>query len=295
MSQFQSLLEPSFLRRLDALRLTPLRPVSGGVSGSRRSLRQGASVEFADYREYVSGDDLRSVDWNAYGRLEKLFLKLFIDDEDLGLHLLLDTSGSMAFGLPVTKSLYAKKLAAALGYVALTHGDRVSVCALQEPPAAPAASLRGLGGIGPLFSHLNSLPSEGETRVGRGLMHYAARSHTPGIAVIMSDFYDDAWVTGVKALASHRFQIVLIHLVAPEEVSPAMAGELRLRDAETGEANEFSLSPALIDAYQDRFQAFCAGLETAARRYDLSYLRLATDVSLSDALKRMSESGGFLH
>lgn len=282
------------MRRLDALRLQSHRPVRGSAGGIRRSARRGASVEFADYREYVPGDDLRSVDWNAYGRLEKLYLKQFIDDQDLSVHLLIDISGSMAFGVPQTKLQYAAKLAAALGYIALAGGDRVTVSALQEPAAAPVSGLRGPGGIGPLFSYLALLTPGGDAGLRVALTRYVARATLPGIAIVLSDFYDDAWASGVKALAARGFQIVLAHVLAPEEINPALAGEMRLQDAETNDMMDCSVSPALLETYHEQFVLFCAAIEQDARRYNFTYFRFATDLTLFDAVRHLSGIGGFL-
>src|ERR1700710_1856689 len=128
----QTLLDPAFLKKLEALSLVSKRVFSGQTKGERRSTKRGSSVEFADFREYALGDDLRSVDWKAYGRLEKLFLKLFVEEEDLSLPLLIDTSGSMEFGTPLSKADYARRIAAALGYIALSEYDRVSVTGFSE-------------------------------------------------------------------------------------------------------------------------------------------------------------------
>ena len=294
MSSFPPLLEPSFLRKLDTLRLVPRRAATGQASGNRRSVRRGASVEFADYREYVPGDDLRSVDWNAYGRLEKLYVKLFVDEQDLALHLLIDTSMSMRFGAPATKFLYARQMAAALGYIALARGDRVSAAGLSAVPGTVLNSLRGQPGIAMLFAHLQRLTEGGADQLSRSLTRYAAQSRSPGIAVVFSDFYDDGWFQGLQALRARRFQIVLCHILTPDETSPAIAGEVRLVDAETGEAREVSVSPVLIEQYHHAFNAYCARLEDAAKRYDMTYVRISTSQPLLDAIQRLTGVAGIL-
>jgi len=290
----EPLLEPRFLRRLDALRLVSRRPAASLMSGSRRSARRGASTEFADFREYVPGDDLRAVDWNAYGRLEKLFLKLFVDEEDLALHLLLDLSGSMAFGAPIAKSLYAKKLAAALGYVALARADRVSASSLSGVLPGPQPFLRGMQGVGALFQSLQSMPVQGEADFARALGRYAGQAKTPGTAVVFSDFYDDGWAMGLQALRARRFSVVLVHILTPFEMRPETVGTVRLTDAESGLSQEATLSADALDDYQERLLAFLASLEASARRCDMDYVRLETDLPLEHALRRLSGPGGIL-
>ncbi len=294
MSVPEPLLEPSFLRRLDALRLIARRPVASLANGSRRSARRGTSTEFADFREYVPGDDLRAVDWNAYGRLEKLFLKLFVDEEDLALHLLLDLSGSMAFGTPITKALYAKKLAAVLGYVALARADRVSASNLGGAMAGPPPFLRGMQGVGALFQSLQSMLVQGEADAARALGRYASQARTPGTAIVFSDFYDENWAQGLQALRARRFSVVLVQILTPLEMRPQTVGNVRLTDAETGLSEEATLSPQALEQYQDRLRLFLASLEASARRYDMDYVRLETDLSLEQAVRQLSGAGGIL-
>lgn len=287
------LLDPPLLRRLDTLRLAARRPVTGQAGGTRRSLRRGASVEFADFREYAPGDDLRSVDWKAYGRLEKLYLKLFVDEEDLGLHLLVDTSASMAFGHP-SKLLFAQRLAAALGYIALSRADHVAVAALGAGSSVPLSGLRGRAGLAPLLTHLGRLGAAGSGHPTSALARYAASARGGGIAVVLSDFYDDGWAAGLRALRARRFQVVLAHILSPEEAHPEMAGEVRLRDSESGDAQEVSLSPSLLAAYGERLQSFCDGWQLMARRHDMTYVRLETSEPLLEAVRRFSGPGGIL-
>ncbi len=294
MSVAEPLLEPSFLRRLDSLRLVSRRSASSLASGSRRSARRGTSTEFADFREYVPGDDLRAVDWNAYGRLEKLFLKLFVDEEDLALHLLMDLSGSMAFGSPLPKALYAKQLAAALGYVALARADRVSASNISGQRGGPQPFLRGMPEVAALFQSLQAMPVQGEADFARALGRYASQAKTPGTAVVFSDFYDEGWTQGLQALHARRFSVVLVHILTPSEMRPEIAGNVRLTDAETGLSQEAVLSAAALEQYQGRLLAFLAALETSARHYDMDYLRLETDVPLEQAIRRLSGPGGLL-
>jgi len=289
-----SLLSPSFLQKLERLSFVARRQFSGQLQGERRSPRKGASVEFADFREYTPGDDLRYVDWKAFGRLERLFLKLFVEEEDLSIHLLIDTSKSMDYGSPMTKAEYARRLAAALGFIGLTEYDRITVAAFSNELIANMAPLRGKSGIQPLFKYLENLPSGGGTDFAATLRRYAEQRRTPGIAIVLSDFYADGVAEGLKALAGRRFQVVLLHIVAPEEADPELMGDLRLVDSETGQTKEVTLSPYVLAQYKERFRAFCADLESLARRYGMDYARMTTAIPFEDVLFRYLRRGGLL-
>ena len=277
-------LDPRFVRTLEGLSVVSKRVFAGQTQGNRRSFRRGSSVEFADFREYALGDDLRYVDWKAYGRLEKLFLKLFIEEEDLSVHLLLDTSRSMSFGGPPSKLLYAQRVAAALGYIALSDQDRVSLAGFSSTLGQIMPPARGRPGVAPLLRFLGRQTADGGTRLGDALTRYAASAKNNGIAVVLSDFFDDSYVPGLKALLARRFQIVLIHVLDPAEVSPALSGDLRMVDAETGQSRDVSVSPYLIGQYQQRLADFCDGLRTLANRYGMDYVRAVTDVPFEDVI-----------
>jgi uncharacterized protein (DUF58 family) len=290
-----TLLDPRFLRKLEALSLASKRIQAGRTQGARRSPKRGSSVEFADFREYALGDDLRSVDWKAYGRLEKLFLKLFVEEEDLSLHLLLDTSRSMEFGMPMCKADYARRIAAALGYIALSEYDRVSVTGFSTKLGEAMPPLRGRPGVAPFFRFLqNHTQTGGETKFGEALTRYAAQVHNPGIAVVMSDFFDTSYLVGLKALLARRFQIVLIHILDEEEVNPTLGGDLRLVDSESGETREVSVSPYMLSQYQAQLANFCDDLKSMARRYGMDYVRAVTDVPFEDIILKLLRSGGIV-
>src|ERR1051326_8121871 len=151
-----AILDAAFLKKLERLSLVTKRPFAGQMKGEKRSVKRGSSIEFADYREYALGDDLRYVDWNTVARLDKMFLKLFVEEEDLYLALLLDTSQSMDFGDP-KKLHYAIRLAAALGYIGLSNYDRVSVQTYSAALGNPLPTQRGWGGVLPFFHYLERI------------------------------------------------------------------------------------------------------------------------------------------
>lgn len=289
-----NLLSSDFLQKLERLSFVSRRTFAGQTQGERRSAKKGASVEFADFREYAPGDDLRYVDWKAFGRLERLFLKLFVEEEDLSIHLLIDTSKSMDFGQPITKIDYARRVAAALGFIGLAEYDRITVAAFAEGLSANRAPLRGKSAIPVLFRHLESLSPAGGTDFGATLRRYAEQRRTPGIAIVLSDFFSEGVTDGLKALAGRRYQVALLHIVAPEEAEPELAGDLKLVDSESGLAREVTLSPYVISQYKERFKGFCDELDSLAHRYGMDYIRMITSVPFEDVVFRYLRAGGLL-
>ena len=271
-----------FLAQLERLALLSRRVFRGRVRGERRSPRRGHSVEFCDYRAYGVGDDLRYVDWNIYGRLDRLHVKLFVDEEDLCLHLLLDASASMDFGAP-TKLEYGARLAAALGFVGLVGMERVGVGVLRERVVEGWSPTRGRNQVVNLFEFLGRVGPAGGTSLNDGLGNYAMRAREPGLAVVVSDLMDPAgFETGVRALLERRFDVHLVHVLAPEEMDPELAGDLRLVDAETGETRELSVDGEALRTYRERLRQFLERVETFSRTQEIGYHRVTTDTPVEE-------------
>ena len=271
-----------FLAQLERLSLLSRRVFRGRVRGERRSPRRGHSVEFCDYRAYGVGDDLRYVDWNIYGRLDRLHVKLFVDEQDLCLHLLLDASASMDFGAP-TKLEYGARLAAALGFIGLVSMERVGVGVLRERVAEGWPPTRGRNQVMNLFDFLGRVRPAGGTTLNDGLQNYARRAREPGLAVLISDLLDPGgFEAGVRALLEHRFDVHLIHVLAPEEMNPELAGDLRLVDSETGEVRELSVDGDAIRAYRERLRQFLERVEAFSRTHELGYHRVTVDTSVEE-------------
>jgi uncharacterized protein (DUF58 family) len=289
----QVILDPPFLKKLERLSLIAKRPFAGQMKGEKRSVKRGTSVEFADYREYMPGDDLRYVDWNTAARLEKLFVKLFIEEEDLYLALLIDTSRSMDFGRP-KKLHFAARVAAALGYIGLANYDRVSVSAFASGLREALRTQRGRGGVLPFFAYLNRLQADGTTSLAAAMKAFAAQAKYRGVAVVLSDFLDPRWPDGLKSLLARGFQVALIHTLDEEELNPTLVGDLRIIDSETGEGKEMSVNPALLARYQATLKGFCAEIETFAHRYGLDYLRTSTAVPFEDLILKYLREGGLV-
>ena len=275
-----------FLTQLERLALASRRTFRGRVKGERKSPHRGSSVEFVDYRPYGVGDDLRYVDWNIFGRLDRLYLKLFVDEEDLCLHLLLDASASMDYGEP-TKLQYGARLAAALGFVALVNHERVGVGILRERVTEGWSSARGRAQVLPLLGFLAKLRAGGATGLSDGLASYARTSRDPGLAVLISDLLDPGgYEAGLRALQERRFDVHVIHLLSPEEMNPSFTGDLRLKDSETGETRELTFDGEASRNYRRRLHAFLDGAEAFCRSREISYHRVTTDIPLDGFVLR---------
>jgi uncharacterized protein (DUF58 family) len=273
----EDLLSPEFLGQLERLALMSRRAFRGRVKGERKSPRKGMSVEFSDYRPYGVGDDIRYVDWNVYGRLDRLYLKLFVDEEDLCLHLLLDASSSMDYGSP-SKLRHAARLAMALAYVGLVNLERVGVGVVREGMAEGWSPARGRGQALPLMDFLGRVRPSGRTALSEGLASYALRSHEAGLAVVISDLMDpQGCERGLKALLERRFDVHVIHVLAPDEMNPSFSGDLRLVDAETGELRDLTLDAEAARTYRQRLREFLDRAEQFCRTREIAYYRVVTD------------------
>jgi uncharacterized protein (DUF58 family) len=271
-----------FLAQLERLSLASRRTFRGHVKGERRSPRKGHSVEFCDYRAYGVGDDLRYVDWNIYSRLDRLHVKLFVDEEDLCLHVLLDASRSMDFGTP-TKLEYAVRLAAALGFVGLVNLERVGVGVLRERTTEGWPPTRGRNQFPALLGFLQDVRPAGGTSLTAALSGYAMRAREPGLAVIISDLLDPAgYESGLRALLEHRFDVHVIHVLGAEEMNPALAGDVRMEDSETGEVRELTLDGEAIREYRQRLHQYLDRVEGFCRSQEVGYRRVTTDSPLEE-------------
>lgn len=274
--------DEGFLRQLERLGVLMKQPVRGGLKGGRRSVKRGQSVEFADYRDYALGDDLRQLDWNVFARLERLFVKLFVEEEDVTITFLVDASPSMAFGRP-QKLLFAKRAAAALGYIALSGEDRVVVAALAGRLARRQAGLRGSGRVFRLLANLSAIePAEGPTDLLASARHAAAMLRGRGVVVLISDLLDPAADRVIRELAAAGSELIVLHTLSPEELDPALEGDLRLVDSESGDGVDVTVDLGTLDAYRARLAAWQEGLAELARRRRASYVPLSTDVPLAD-------------
>ncbi len=272
------LLDPAFVNRLEQLDLVSRKIFTGKMKGDRKSKRKGESVEFADYRNYVVGDDLRFLDWNIYGRLDRLFLKLFLAEEDLPVTVLLDVSKSMDWGEP-NKALYAKRVAAALAYVGLVNYDRVSVCAYSDRIVGELSGIRGRRLMHQIIAFLLDLKPGGPSNMAAACRQFAIRHKPRGILVVLSDFFDKGgFEGGLRYLVRRSLDVHALQLLSSDEIEPSLAGDLRLVDVEDADVAEVTVSRPLMNRYKANLQAYCESLKDFCTRRDVTYLFASTEV-----------------
>jgi uncharacterized protein (DUF58 family) len=265
------------LAQLERLELVSRKIFRGRMKGERRSRRKGQSVEFADFRNYVPGDDLRHIDWNLYARLEKLFLKLFMEEEDLHFYALIDASLSMDFGEP-SKLHYAKQLAASLGFIGLTRADRVKVEPLGASRTAPAPVLRGRHSLWRMLEYLDGIQPDGSVPLESGVKEFCLRNSGKGILVLLTDLMDKGgYETALRFLLTQNMDVYVIQVLCPEELDPDVKGDLKLVDCEDQDVAEVTISRPLLDRYQRTLAGFIQGAREFCTSRGMNYLMTSTE------------------
>lgn len=288
------LFDEAFQKRLEYLALVSRRVFSGRTRAEQRSRKAGAGVEFADFRRYYPGDDYRQIDWNVYGRIDRLVLRLYEQEEDLSVYLLLDCSASMGFGSP-SKLRYGKQLTAALAYVALNHLDRVSVSVLSDGVSARMPPTRGRNRIFTLFDFLRPLRASGPTRLTDAVSAFVAQNKRRGVAVLISDLYDPAGCEGaIDRLRYARFEPHVIHLVDPREAEPSARGDVELIDAESGERRATTITPRLLERYRQAYAAHRERIASACVHKQVGLSTVDVRTPPADAMLHLLRRGGLV-
>ena len=273
-----TLLSPELLARLEKMELVSRKIFRGRMKGERRSPRKGQSVEFADFRNYVPGDDLRFVDWNTYARLERLFLKMFLEEEDLHFYALIDASSSMDFGEP-TKLKFAAQLAAALGFVGLVRGDRVKIETVGESARESAPAFRGRRSLWRMLDRLGQIQPGQTVSLAEGVKSFCLRNSGKGIVVLISDLMDKAgYEPALRYLVSREMDVYVVHVLSPEELDPDIQGDLRLVDCEDGDVAEITVTGPLMKRYQQTLAAFIESAREFCTRRGMTYLLARSEV-----------------
>jgi uncharacterized protein (DUF58 family) len=277
-TQAQPLLEPQFLARLEQLELVSRKIFLGRMKGERRSKRKGQSVEFADYRNYVIGDDLRHLDWNLFARLDRLFIRLFMEEEDLHVYLLIDNSLSMDFGSP-TKLHYAKQVAAALGFIGLVNMDRVVVEAFNDRLTQSMPAARGRRSLWRVMDFLQKIEPAGPSDLRRALRSFSLKCSGKGIVVVLSDFMDKGgYAEALRYLIARQLDVYVIQILSQEEIEPEIVGDLRLVDVEDDDVAEITVSGPLLKRYKQNLTAYRAALYEFCTRRGVACLFTSTQV-----------------
>jgi uncharacterized protein (DUF58 family) len=283
-------------RKLEQLMLHASRVRAGAIKGERRSNKRGTSIEFADYRSYTAGDDLRRLDWNIYARTDRPLTKVYEDEEDLAVHLLIDCSASMSWtpddsAPEVGKFLYARRLLAGLAFTSLATNDRLMLSGFGGSVQAFGPA-RGRGYSIAMLRYVAGLQARGTTDINAALKAYSLRLGRPGLCIVISDMFSPGgYLDGFNALLSKGCEVALIHILAPYEIDPPLAGDLRLIDVETGAGQEVSIDGAMRDLYTRRVEAWRDEIRADCTRRGIHYVFARTDapwekVILSD-LRRL--------
>jgi uncharacterized protein (DUF58 family) len=289
--------DEQFLKKLEYLYVVAKKVFVGRIRAERRSRKTGSGVEFADHRNYAAGDDLRYLDWSVYGRLDKLLLRMFEEEEDLHIYLLLDSSASMRAN---GKLDYAERIAAALAYIGLAKLDRVSIVPFGgDGDAGPLGErlppMRGKANIFKVFHFLSALAPTGRTRLSRALESFVHQTKRRGLAVVISDFYDpDGYQEGLNLLRYHRFEPTVLQLWSQAEARPSARGDLEIVDVESGATREVTVSERQLAAVARAHEAYCAALESFCAARAIPYYRADVAVPFEDLVLRMFREGGFL-
>ena len=288
------LFDETFLKKLEYLFIVSKKVFTGQIRAERRSRKVGSGIEFADHRDYTAGDDFRYLDWNVYGRMDKLLLRLFEEEEDLHIYLLLDVSDSMRAGTP-PKLHYAMKVAAALCYVGLANLDRVSIVTFADGLRDRLPPARGKGRIFKVFEFLRGVAAGGVTTLGPCMRSFVAQNKRRGLAVLISDYYDPVgFEDGLSVLRHNRFEPFAIQIIDPAEVRPKLKGDLQLIDCETGELREVTISQSLLEAYTREHERYCQELHEFCTKKQIDLFRAETSVPFDDLILKIFRKGGFL-
>jgi len=289
-----SLYDAEFLEKLEYLHLVSRKLFAGTTKGERRSIKKGTSVEFADYKTYAPGDDFRYIDWNIFRRLDKLLVKLYEEEQELYLYILVDASRSMQFGTPL-KFDFARQVAAALAYVGLASGDRVSIAFFDERVRAQLAPVRGKAQIFNVFSFLERAETGGVTDLTASFSEFCHQISRKGVVLVLSDLLDDSgFDRALRQLAYAKFEVYVIQLVDALDADPQLQGSLSLTDSETGQVCEVQLTPAALASYRASFASYCEEIQAFCRTHGMSYLLAPTATDFDSLILQVFRQGGIV-
>lgn len=287
LEKVDDLIDSRLMARLDGLDVVSRKIFTGKIQGERRSRRRGQSVEFADFRNYSHGDDLRFVDWNIYARLDRLFLKLFLEEEDLSMVIAIDQSASMEGGDP-NKFDYARRLAMALGYIGLVNNNRVSLFGFGTNRIERLTGLRGRRRTREMGQWILDREANGVGGFTDGMRTVALGGQGRGVLLILSDFlFPEGYEKGLAYVAGRGFDVFALQILAPEEIDPArhgLAGDLRLIDSETGSETEVTASTSVLDQYTQSLESYVAALRDFSVRRSITHQVVESSVQLDTLL-----------
>lgn len=296
----ERLFDEATLHKLEQLSLVARRVRAGVVKGERRSTKRGTAIEFADYRDYVRGDDLRRVDWNVYARLERPFIKLLEEEEDLAVHILLDSSLSMEWGDgEFNKYRYGLRLAGALSHIALGAGDRMTIQLLKGKDLGEGnrfGPVRGRGQVFRLFDWLSGQAAEGRTDLDSALRAFSNSGFRPGLAIIISDLWSPGgYQDGFGALQARGNEVGVIHLLAPDELDPPLGGDLKVLDVETGQTQDVTVDRPMRELYRRRLDEWRIEVAAWCQSRQIHYVPVSTELDWEQLVLQTLRVRGLIH
>lgn len=288
------LFDEEFQRKLESLAMVSKRAVSGTVRAERRTKKTGSGVEFADHRDYVPGDDVRSLDWHAYQRFDRLLIRLSEEEEDLSVYVIVDRSESMGFR-SARKLRYAKQVAAALAYVGLANLDRVAIVAADATSALRLEPTRNKRRIFRVFDFLRRVEPTGDTDLAAALRGFVAQHKRRGLAVLLSDLYDPAgFEQGINVLRYNRFEPFVIHVVDRADAAPDLSGDVVLYDCETGDERDVTVTAGVLERYRREYDRYLEQVERFCATHQVPYVRADVEVPFDQLMMRVLRRGGLV-
>ena len=290
----EELFDETFLKKLEYLHIVSKKLFSGRSMAERKSKRTGSGIEFADHREYAPGDDFRYIDWSILGRMDRVLLRLFEEEEDLHIYLLLDISDSVRMGKP-SKLHYGMQIAAALAYIGLANLDRVSIITLADGLRDRLPPARGKGRIFKVFEFLRNISPGGHTELATALRTFVHQNKRRGLAILISDFYDPAgYQAAINVLRYNRFEPFMIQLYDAAEARPRLKGDLQLVDCETGDIREITISAKMLETYAREHERYCNELAEFCISKQVPLIRADTREPFDDLVLNIFRRGGFV-
>lgn len=285
----EKLFDGAFFSKLATLRMSSKMKMTAGMSGGRKSSMKGNSVEFSDFREYILGDDIRKIDWNAYGRMDRLFIKLFQEEKEGVFRIFVDGSKSMDYG-EKKKSVLARRIAGMLSYIILNNLDRVYLTKLGDEALQPGKGMTGRQSFQKLLLALENMTFEGKSSLYEGIQKCKISGH--GITILISDFFNEEELEPMlRYLVYQKQEIILIHTLAAEEIDPDLEGHLNLIDMESRKDLRVSMSGSVLKKYQKTLHAFQERLIELSRKYQAHYMFVSTEDALDKFIFEGIRSG----
>ena len=295
MAHKSKLFDDEFMKKLEYLNIVSNRMIPGHLHGEHRAKKKTDSgIEFADYRQYVGGEDTKNVDWRTFMRLDKLILRMFEEDADLPIYIFFDASGSMDHGEP-SKYDYARKIAAALTYIGLLNHDRVNLVGYADGIAQEMSARKGKSQVWHAFSFLESVEADGTTSMQKAFRNFFTSRRRRGLVVVVSDFLDETgWAKAFDMLRYFRQDLFVVHVYSADEQHPEMPDEVLLEDSESGATERIKVTPGLLDAYAEMFEQHCEEVNAYCRKNGYGYVKTDTGLPFEDLILQVFRQGRFL-